>query len=122
VDDAVVGQQMTAGRALDPNRFELDRRQPFEQPFSTADDPRCDHEPELVDDVCGKKRLRHRDAGVYSDVATRLALQVLDEIDQAAGDRGRIGPVRERRGCCDVLHHTVDERRERLDLTTRPEG
>jgi hypothetical protein len=73
---------MTAGGALGPDRFDLDRRQPFEQPLSSPDDPRCDHEPQLVDDVCGKKRLRHRDAGVYADVATRLALQVLDEINR----------------------------------------
>ena len=44
------------------------------QPSSSADDPRCDREPELVDDVDGEKGLRHRDAGVDADVATRLAL------------------------------------------------
>ena len=59
---------------------------------TAAGDLRCYHEAELVDDVCGKQCLGHRDTGVDSDVAAGLDLQVLDEFDQIAVDRSRICP------------------------------
>src|SRR5580704_13267307 len=103
-DEAVVDKQIAAGRGGASDRFELNRRQPVEQSSSATSDHRRDHEPELVDDVCGKQRLGHRDAGVDSDVASRPDFQITDEFDQAAVDRSRVGPLRlERCGCRDEL-------------------
>src|SRR5579859_3323572 len=121
-DDGVVGEQMATRGGGASDRFELNRRQSVEQPSSTAGDLRCDHQPELVDDVRGEQGLGHRDTGVDSDVASRAGFQVTDEVGQPAVDHTRMGPLPlERRGRGDELRDPVDERRKGLDVAAWPE-
>ena len=121
-DEAVIDEQIAGRRGRASDRFEPKGRQPVEESSSAAGDPRRDHEPEFIHDVCGEQRLGDRNTGVNADIASRPILQVPHEFNQPAVDHARIGPLPvERRRCHDVLRDAVDERRERLDLAARPE-
>ena len=70
-----LNEQIASRRGLASDQFQPDRRRPVEESSSAARDARSDHEPELVDDAAGQRRLGDRDAAVHANVASRTVLQ-----------------------------------------------
>jgi hypothetical protein len=63
-----------------------------EQPPSVAGDPRCYHEPELVDNIAGEQCLRDRDTRVDTDIAPALLLPLVSRLLKIFENNFRRGP------------------------------
>jgi len=95
----------------------------IEQPSPLSVHGRGDHKSEFVNQARLEERLGQRDAAVDPDVATGLTLEIGDELGETVtDDRTTRPPLLERRRGDHELLDAIDEAREWLNVTVRPES